>query len=279
MNKIEIISCWKTFTNGQEPSHDVLASVNLKIAESEFICIVGASGCGKTTLLNMIGGFDRPTSGTVLIDGKEVGGPDPKRIKIFQEYALFPWRTALGNVCFGLEAKGVKRREAAEIAMEYLELVGLKEARHKFPYQLSGGMRQRVAIARALAVEPDILLMDEPFGALDAFSRYRLQDEILRIWEDRRPTIVFVTHDIDEALHLATRVVVMKANPGRIVQIHEVSSAEAPPDVFVQNRESAVGRLPRRKGVFQENTKQKILSSFHDRLSDECGIKTPSKGH
>jgi NitT/TauT family transport system ATP-binding protein len=248
MNKVEIISCGKIFTDADGQSQVVLSAVDLNITDGEFVCIVGASGCGKTTLLNMIGGFDFPTAGSVLIDGKKVSGPDPKHIKIFQEHALFPWRTAIGNVCFGLEAKGIARVEAEQIAGDYLSLVGLTEAAKKFPFQLSGGMRQRVALARALAVEPDILLLDEPFGALDALTRYRLQDELIRIWKKKKPTIIFVTHDIDEAMYLANRVIVMKADPGRISYTYE------PPEE----------RLSRRDGLIYENIKQEIFSAFHD---------------
>lgn len=197
MAKIEINNLCKSFQDPQGQSLDVLVDVNLEIAAGEFLCLLGPSGCGKTTLMNLMAGFEKPTQGTLTIDGLPVSRPDPKHITIFQDYGLFPWRNVLGNVVFGLEAKGMNKKAAQEKAEEYLELVGLTQFSRSFPGQLSGGMKQRVAIARALAVEPDIIFMDEPFAALDTFTRYRLQDEVLRIWLEKKPTIIFVTHDID----------------------------------------------------------------------------------
>jgi NitT/TauT family transport system ATP-binding protein len=262
MNKVEIVSCSRSYKDAKGDEQTVLDSVDLMVAEGEFLCIVGSSGCGKTTLLNMIAGFDKPTGGSILIDGEAVKGPSPKSIKIFQEHALLPWRTALTNVCLGLDAKGMGGVEAKRVAMEYLDLVGLADAAHKFPYQLSGGMRQRVAIARALAVKPDILLMDETFGALDTLTRYRLQDEILRIWRERKPTVIFVTHDIDEALYLADRIVVMTANPGKISYIYEQPE----------------GSLHRRGGHMFENIKTEILSAFHCVYKIGDGVEAPPVG-
>lgn len=201
---------------------DVLVDVDLEINSGEFLCLLGPSGCGKTTLMNLMAGFEKTSSGVIAIDGTPVDGPNPKRITIFQDYALLPWRTVLGNVLFGLEAKGIKGKEAAAIAEEYIALVGLTASVASFPHQLSGGMKQRVSIARALAVEPDVLFMDEPFAALDAFTRQRLQDELMRIWLAKRPTIVFVTHDIDEAVYLGERVAIMSVNPGKITKIINV---------------------------------------------------------
>nr|WP_242469368.1 ABC transporter ATP-binding protein [Rhabdochromatium marinum] len=193
--------------------------VELSICAGEFVCLVGPSGCGKTTLIQMMCGFEPPSAGRVLIDGEPIQGPNPDHIMIFQDYGLFPWRTVLGNVVFGLEALGMSTPEAKARAHETLQLVGLSAAAHQHPHQISSGMKQRVAIARALAVEPSVLFMDEPFAALDAFTRLRLQDEILRLWEVKRTTVVFVTHDLDEAIALAQRVVLMASSPGRIQRV------------------------------------------------------------
>jgi NitT/TauT family transport system ATP-binding protein len=167
-------------------------------------------------------GFEKTTTGTVVIDGHPVKGTNPDHIMIFQDYGLYPWRTVLGNVLFALEAKGLKKKEAVEKATEYIELVGLAKFTESFPHQLSGGMKQRVAIARALAVEPSVLFLDEPFGALDAFTRMYLQDELLRLWQEKRPTVVFVTHDLEEAVYLGGRVVLMAPGPGRVQKVIEV---------------------------------------------------------
>lgn len=197
----------------------VLEDVNLEIYEGEFVCLLGPSGCGKTTLLNILAGFERPSSGRVLIDGEAVEKPHPKRITIFQEYALLPWRTVQGNVEFGLEIAGVPKKERSRKVEELLELVGLTGVETRLPRELSGGMRQRVAVARSLAVDPDILFMDEPFGALDALTRIKMEEELVRIWLQKKKTVVFVTHDIDEAVYLADRIVVFSALPGRIREI------------------------------------------------------------
>lgn len=226
MEKIVVQNVRKSFINNQRLPQLVLDDLSLTINSGEFICLLGPSGCGKTTLMNLIAGFDKPTEGSVEIDGQPVTCPNPKHITIFQDYGLFPWRTVLDNVLFGLEAKGIKGTAAKELANQYLELVGLTAAAGQFPRQLSGGMKQRVAIARALAVEPDILLMDEPFGALDAFTRYRLQDEVLRIWQEKNTTIIFVTHDIDEAIYLGQKIVIMSPNPGRINSVLPVTIAK-----------------------------------------------------
>jgi len=196
-----------------------LESVDLEIYEGEFLCLLGPSGCGKTTLLNILAGFERPSSGHVLIDGEVVQKPHPKRITIFQEYALLPWRSVLGNVEFGLEMARVPKKERQGKARELLELVELTGAESMMPRELSGGMRQRVAVARSLAVDPDILFMDEPFGALDALTRIRMEEELVRIWLQKKKTIVFVTHDIDEAVYLADRIAVFTVLPGRIREI------------------------------------------------------------
>jgi len=201
----------------------VLDDVSFHVAAGEFVSLVGPSGCGKTTLLDLIGGLTQPDSGEILIDGRKVKGPGLDRGIVFQQYALFPWRTALGNVAFGLEAKGVAKAEQFARARRFLELVGLSEFADRYPHQLSGGMKQRVAIARSLAYEPDVLLMDEPFAALDAQTRESLQDELLRIWKRTGTTVVFITHSIDEAIYLGQRVLVMAVAPGRITHVLPVN--------------------------------------------------------
>ena len=193
-----------------------LQDINLEIAHGEFVCLLGPSGCGKSTLLNMIAGFIAPTAGSVRVDGVEVTAPGPDRGMVFQEYALFPWMTVEQNVAFGLTIKGMSRADIAARVGELLKLLKLGEFRDRFPIDLSGGMRQRVAIARVLALDSPILLMDEPFGALDALTRRTLQDELLRLWSELRRTVVFVTHSIEEAIYLADRVVVMTYRPGTV---------------------------------------------------------------
>lgn len=200
-----------------------LRDVSLDIEKGEFICLLGPSGCGKSTLLNVMAGFLKPAKGQVKIDGREVVKPSSAYVTIFQNYGLLSWRNVEKNVTLGLESKKVPKDRQKEIAEKYIELVGLKGSEKKKPGQLSGGMQQRVAIARALAVDPEILFMDEPFGALDAITRMKLQDDILDICHRTNKTIVFVTHDIEEAIFLADRVVIMDANPGRIKAIVNIS--------------------------------------------------------
>ncbi|MEV0677370.1 ABC transporter ATP-binding protein [Actinosynnema sp. NPDC050436] len=200
--------------------------VDLDVAAGEFLTVVGPSGCGKSTLLDLLGGLTPPTSGRILVDGEPITGPGPDRGTVFQQYALLPWRTARGNVEFALEAVGVPRRDRAGIAREYLELVGLGGFEDRHPHQLSGGMRQRVAIARSLAHDPGVLLMDEPFAALDAQTRESMQDELLRIWRRTGKTVVFVTHGIDEAVYLGGRVAVLTARPGRVKRVVPVDLGE-----------------------------------------------------
>ncbi len=200
-----------------------LNGVDLDIRENEFICVVGPSGCGKSTILNIIAGLLPATSGAVYVDGNKVEGTGPERGVVFQQYALFPWLTVMKNVMFGLKLKGMKEPEAREIAMKYIKMVGLEEFVDSYPKELSGGMKQRVAIARAYAVQPEVLLMDEPFGALDAQTRTQLQTELLRTWEEERKTCFFITHDVEEAIILATRVVIMSARPGRIKDIVDIN--------------------------------------------------------
>ena len=195
---------------------EVLRNVNIEVANRQFISILGPSGCGKSTLLRMVAGLDTPTTGIISLDGKPVHGPGADRGMVFQSYTLFPWLTVLQNVCFGLREKGLPLREQQEIARRFLAKVGLSGFENHFPKQLSGGMQQRTALARALANDPRILLMDEPFGALDHQTRELMQELLLGIWESERKTVLFVTHDIDEAVFMGNRVVVMSARPGRI---------------------------------------------------------------
>jgi len=220
--KIQLSSVEKRFISARGDEQVALSQLDLEIGSGEIVCLVGPSGCGKTTIINLMAGFEKPSNGTVHIDGKQVSGPDPDHIMIFQDYGLYPWRTVLGNVLFGLQAKGISSGEALDKAMAALELVGLTSSKYKHPHELSGGMKQRVSIARALAVEPSVLFMDEPFAALDAFTRLHLQDELLRIWQEKQPTIVFVTHDLDEAITLGQKVVLMAPNPGRVQRILDV---------------------------------------------------------
>lgn len=196
-----------------------LNGVSLDIKENEFICVVGPSGCGKSTLLNIIAGLSEPTSGKVYCDGKEVTGTGTERGVVFQQYALFPWMTVKKNVMFGLNLKGIKGKEAEDIAVKYIKMVQLEDFVNHYPKELSGGMKQRVAIARAYAVNPSVLLMDEPFGALDAQTRTQLQTELLETWEKEQKTCFFITHDVDEAIILAQKVIIMSARPGRIKEI------------------------------------------------------------
>lgn len=194
-----------------------LQHVDLEVAQGEFVVLLGASGCGKSTLLNLITGFDRPTAGRIIVNGREVTKVEPHCGMVFQQYALFPWLTVLENVGFGLKMKGMGRAERDEVSRRFIDMVGLTGFENKFPNALSGGMRQRVSIARVLANDPDVILLDEPFAALDAMTRQVLQDELLRIYEKSGKTIVFITHSIDEALLLSTRMLIMSARPGRIV--------------------------------------------------------------
>ena len=205
----------KCFGSGPD-AVQALDPLTLDLAENAFLCLVGPSGCGKSTLLNLLAGFDVPTTGRVLMDGRPVTGPDPKRGVVFQQGALFTWMSVAENVAFGPRATGKSAAEATRVAVRYIEMVGLGGFAKRYPYELSGGMQQRVGIARALANDPEILLMDEPFAALDAQTRELLQEEIKRIWQETRKTVLWITHSIEEALFLATEVVVMSARPGRI---------------------------------------------------------------
>jgi NitT/TauT family transport system ATP-binding protein len=202
-----------------------LENTNLRIGNNEFVCVVGPSGCGKTTLLNILAGLETPTSGEVRIDGRPIAGPSSERGVVFQQYALFPWLTVRQNVEFGLKLKRLPKGERRDIAEKYIEMVGLKDFANAYPKELSGGMKQRVAIARAYAVQPQLLLLDEPFGALDAQTRTQLQVELLDMWEKEQKTCFFITHDVEEAVLLAQRVVVMSARPGRVKTIIDIDLA------------------------------------------------------
>jgi NitT/TauT family transport system ATP-binding protein len=196
--------------------------VSLEIRNGEFVSILGPSGCGKTTLLNIVAGFITPTRGEILLNGRRIQGPGPDRGVVFQTFALFPWKTVLDNVGFGLKMRGVPKAERDRTAREYIALVGLAGFEDRYPHELSGGMQQRVGVARVLANDPELLLMDEPFASVDAQTRMTLQEELTRIWEDRRPTILFITHDVEEAVFLANRVIVLSARPGRVRETIEV---------------------------------------------------------
>jgi NitT/TauT family transport system ATP-binding protein len=222
--KISVQHVTKTFPLRTAPTRiAAIDGVSFDVREGEFLVLVGPSGCGKSTLLDLIAGLTEPADGQILLDGKPVTGPGLDRGVVFQQYALFPWRTAQSNVEFGLEVKGIGRRKRATRAREVLELVGLSGFADRYPHELSGGMKQRVAIARSLAYEPDVLLMDEPYAALDAQTRESLQDELLAIWRRTGTTIVFITHSIDEAVYLGERVAVMTSRPGRIKATVDVS--------------------------------------------------------
>lgn len=213
--------------------HAAVGDFSLTIEPGEFVCLLGPSGCGKSTVLNTVAGFVGATAGHVLVDGAKVTGPGPQRGMVFQQHSLFPWKTVLENVAFGPRMQGKKRAEARELAHEYLNLVGLGSSANRYPVTLSGGMQQRVGIARALVNHPSVLLMDEPFGALDAQTRATMQESLLKLWGQIGNTVLFVTHDIDEALFLADRVVVMSAAPGRVLLDLRVNLPRPrPEDVF-----------------------------------------------
>jgi NitT/TauT family transport system ATP-binding protein len=223
MTQIQVEHVFKEFPlRNRQGSIQVLHDIDLRIDAGELVVLLGPSGCGKSTLLNLVSGFILPTRGRVTHDGQAVTRPDRRRTVVFQDYALFPWMTVRRNVEFGLKAQGVSTEERGRIALEYLALVKLTGFEDRYPYEISGGMKQRAAIARALAPKPDILLMDEPFGALDAQTRVLLQEELARIVTDMRCTVLFVTHSIEEAVFLADRVVVLGAHPGRIDSEHRI---------------------------------------------------------
>jgi NitT/TauT family transport system ATP-binding protein len=239
--RVENLSMVFTRDNKSTP---VLENISMDVSSGKFVCVVGPSGCGKSTLLNVIGGFLTPTSGSVRIDGEIVRGPDPRRIFVFQERGVFPWLTVEGNIGFGLfKLNGSERQQ--RIA-HYIKMVGLQGFEEAYPSELSGGMKQRLEVARALAVNPDVLYLDEPFGALDSMTRHTMRGELLRIWEAERKTIVFVTHDIDEAVQLADRVVVLSPRPAVIQRTVEIDIPH-PRDIssahYLELRDGILGQI------------------------------------
>jgi NitT/TauT family transport system ATP-binding protein len=219
---IEIDHVSQVFQTSARQDHLALSDISLTIGDGAFVAILGPSGCGKSTLLYIVGGFVKPTSGVAKVKGNAITGPGPDRGPVFQEFALFPWKSVLGNVMYGPRQQGLSREEAEAQSRRLIEMVGLKGFEHFYPKELSGGMKQRVALARTLAYHPSVLLMDEPFGALDAHTRTRLQNDLLNIWERDRKTVLFVTHSVEEAVFLSDRVVVMTRSPGRIKEIVDI---------------------------------------------------------
>ena len=224
MKSLSLKHLAKTYYDPYKGEHvTAIRDVSLEVSAGEFVSIVGPSGCGKSTILNMVAGFIPHTGGDILVGGAPVSGPGPDRGVVFQSFALFPWKTVLDNVGFGPKMRGIPKARRDEIAREYLALAGLSHAADRYPNELSGGMQQRVGVVRALANEPDVLLMDEPFASVDAQTRMTLQEELTRIWEERRPTVIFITHDVPEAVFLANRVVVL--SKGHVLEEVEVPLA------------------------------------------------------
>jgi NitT/TauT family transport system ATP-binding protein len=219
---IEISGVSQVFQTSGRQSHLALSNISLTIQDGAFVSILGPSGCGKSTLLYIVGGFVSPSQGTAKVKGKAITGPGPDRGPVFQEFALFPWKSVLGNVMYGPRQQGVSSAEAEAQSRQLIDMVGLKGFEHFYPKELSGGMKQRVALARTLAYHPAVLLMDEPFGALDAHTRTRLQNDLLNIWERDRKTVLFVTHSVEEAVFLSDKVVVMTRSPGRIKRVIDI---------------------------------------------------------
>ena len=250
---INIKNVSKSF-NREDNELKVLNNINLPIEEGEFLCLLGQSGCGKSTILNMLAAFDKPTEGKISIENVEVIKPRIDRVTIFQNYGLLPWRNVEKNVKLGLESLNKSKKEKQEIADKYIKLVGLEKFKKSFPIELSGGMQQRVAIARALAVKPKILFMDEPFGALDPITRKKLQEDIKELWKAEKNTIIFVTHDVEEALFLASKIVIMTPNPGRIKAVIDNSNTESIDKVssgFYDRKDKILG-------ILEENNNDKI---------------------
>jgi len=221
MSDIAFDAISKVFPRGKS-TFTALSDVSLAISDKQFVAIVGPSGCGKTTLLRMAAGLEAPSSGVVRIAGQPVNGPGADRAVVFQQFALFPWKTVRENIAFGLKCRGMPRAKRDALALHYLELMGMSGTEDNYPHQLSGGMQQRVAIARSYAIEPQVLLMDEPFGSLDAQTRTLMQEELIRISRKNPRTVIFITHGVEEAIYLADRVVVLARSPGRIKEIMEI---------------------------------------------------------
>jgi NitT/TauT family transport system ATP-binding protein len=232
---------------------ETLKNINLQFEDSEFICILGPSGCGKSTLLELLAGLQKPTSGHIFIDSEEVSGPNEKLGVVFQDASLYPWRTIFENVAIGLEFTGYKKAAIKANVEKYLKLVGLDQFADRYPHQLSGGMQQRAGIARALVSSPEVLLMDEPFGAVDHLTRLKLQDDLLEIWGKEKKTVIFVTHDVSEAVYLADRVVLLSARPGEVQEIFKIS----------------VARPRRRNDLLLLNIQNKIYSAIYQVGSEE----------
>ena len=259
--KIQVTEVSKLFDTPKGPI-GALRNISLSIEDGEFVVVVGASGCGKTTLLNLIAGFERPTEGRLYLQGREITGIDPECGMIFQQYALFPWKTVEENVEFGLKMKRVPKKERREIAQRYIDLVALQGFEKSYPHSLSGGMKQRVSIARALANDPEVMLFDEPFAALDAMTRQVLQEQLLHIHEKQKKTIIFVTHSIDEALMLSSRIIIMSARPGRITQ-DIVNDLPKPRDASVQLSE----RYMELKRLVWDTVQAEVLKSMDARVA------------
>ncbi|UCV14519.1 ABC transporter ATP-binding protein [Quatrionicoccus australiensis] len=261
MSQIIVNNVQKVF---KTPGKDVIAlkDINLEIKAGEFVCLLGPSGCGKSTLLNAVAGFALPSAGEITVEGKKITGPGPERGMVFQEYALFPWMSVAQNIAFGLQ---VQKKEKAEIDLtvnQLLDLLHLTDFRDRFPKDLSGGMRQRVAIARVLALDSPIMLMDEPFGALDALTRRNLQDELLRIWEKLGKTILFVTHSIEESIYLADRIVVMTYRPGTVKrdQVVDMPRPRDPASAEFNELKRELGRLVMEEQQRHANDEMKLAA-------------------
>lgn len=252
MDKIKIENVTKVFQD-----ITVLKNLSIDIKDGEFVAVVGASGCGKTTLLNLIAGFDQPTEGKILLDGKIINNINTDCGMIFQQYALFPWKTVQQNIEFGLKMKKISKANREKLIKDYISLVGLKGFENYYPHQLSGGMKQRVSIARSLVTKPRVMLLDEPFAALDAMTRQILQEQLLRIYEIYKKTIVFITHSIDEALLLSSRIIVMTARPGKIAQ-DIVNELPYPRKMNIQLTEKYIGLKQRIWEIVQDEVLKTI---------------------
>lgn len=258
---VDVRNVSKTYTVNNGTSVAALDNVSIAIGTGEFLCVLGPSGCGKSTFLRLLAGLEAPNEGVILVDSEPVLGPDPDRGLIFQDHALFPWRTVGGNVAFGLEIRGCPAEERRRAVSDCLELVGLSDFRDAYPCQLSGGMKQRTALARSLVLRPSILLMDESLGSLDAQTRSRMQDELIRLWEMCNITIVFVTHDVEEAVLLGDKVAIMASLPGRITEVVRVgvdrrrrrdSLALLKQDMLARLTMASGGEMPQTEGLLAE---------------------------
>ncbi len=269
---LEVRNLGKRYTSAQGEV-EALRDINFKVHRREFICVLGPSGCGKSTLVRTLAGLEKHSSGQVLLDGKPVQGPGQDRGMVFQGYSLFPWLTVKRNVMFGPEMNGRSRDDAERDALLWLELVGLEKFADAYPHQLSGGMRQRVAIARSLVNEPRILLMDEPFGALDAQTRCKMQTHLLEIWKNIDITVLFITHDLEEAIYLADRILVLKAHPGEVQEVIEVpvprprSSAQFFSDEFIATK-ARLEELIHPPEVVQESDEEKAIKPHMIRFTN-----------